>query len=552
MILLIDNYDSFTYNVYQMLGLLEPDIEIYRNDAITIAEIEKLSPQAIVISPGPGYPVNAGISVQIVQHFSGKIPILGICLGHQAIVDAFGGNILPARIPVHGKASRIHCQTNTPLFKDCTAEIEVGRYHSLIADEATLPTCLQVIANDEDGQIMALAHNLHPTYGVQFHPESILSKQGLQLFQNFLNIIKPNEQIKISPILNDASTTQTSLKPFIADIIDGKTLTEQEAYQAMNCIMDGHASDAQIGAFLTALRMKGESVEEITGFARVMREKAKKVFHQNHVIDIVGTGGDLVGTFNISTTSAFVIAGANVGVAKHGNKSVSSKSGSSDVLEILDIPLDINALQAEECINKYGLSFLFAPNFHQSMRYAATARKEIGVRSIFNILGPLANPALSDYILLGVYDESVMEKMADVLRNLDIKGAMLVHGTDGLDEVSISSETKVCEIRDKKIIKYSITPEEFGLTRRPLQEVIGGTPEENALITLNILQGKEQGAKRDIVLLNAGCALYTANATSTIQEGIELAAKTIDDGLAMQKYEELKKALHTLKQQEQQ
>ncbi|MEE0771441.1 MAG: anthranilate phosphoribosyltransferase, partial [Acutalibacteraceae bacterium] len=256
-------------------------------------------------------------------------------------------------------------------------------------------------------------------------------------------------------------------------------------------------------------------------------------------IDIVGTGGDMANTFNISTTTSFVVAGAGVKVAKHGNRSVSSKSGSADVLEQLGVNISLTPEQAAACLDQCGICFLFAQKFHGSMKFAAPSRREVGVRTVFNILGPLANPALTNYIVLGVYDEALMEPMAKVLMNLGIKGAMIVHGNDGLDEVTISSHTTVCEIQENKLIKYEITPEDYHIPIVDLNEVIGGTAEENAKITLAVLNGK-QGPQRDIVVMNAACALYTAGKASSLAEGIRLAQESIDSGNALEKLEELK------------
>ena len=309
--------------------------------------------------------------------------------------------------------------------------------------------------------------------------------------------------------------------------------------------MSGGATNAQIGSFVTALRMKGETIPEITGFARVMRQKAQPMPGCSDSIDIVGTGGDMVGTFNISTTSAFVAAGAGARVAKHGNRSVSSRSGAADVLEALGMKIAMTPDQAAQSLNTCGLSFLFAQSFHGSMRFAAAPRKEIGVRSVFNILGPLANPAQADYILLGVYDEDLMEPMARVLMNLGIKGAMLVHGNDGLDEITISNTTRVCEIRDGKLIKYDLDPRDYGMELAELSSVVGGTAQENAQITMDILQGKP-GPCRDIVLLNAGCALYTIQKAASIEEGIALAKDSIDSGKALEKLNEFKAFTHSI------
>ncbi|PWL44140.1 MAG: bifunctional glutamine amidotransferase/anthranilate phosphoribosyltransferase [Clostridiales bacterium] len=547
MILLLDNYDSFTYNLYQAIGPLCPDIQVVRNDKITIDEMEKMGLQALIVSPGPGYPSSAGISEEAIQHFSGKIPILGICLGHQAIGEAFGGKVVPAIQLMHGKASSITLLKRDPILAGLPESIEVARYHSLIIQRESLPDTLEILAEDEVGQIMAVKHKEHLTYGLQFHPESILTGCGGRMLENFLNLV-PN--LSVTPLNTPQSeippAQRNALKPYIFKAIEGENLTREEAFDAMTCIMSGGATNAQIGSFLTALRMKGETTEEITGFAQVMRKKGKNVKHDFPVIDIVGTGGDLANTFNISTTSSFVIAGAGTAVAKHGNRSVSSKSGAADVLEALGFTLSLSPDEAAQCLRECGISFLFAPAFHGSMKFAAMPRKEIGVRSVFNILGPLANPAASDYILLGVYDEALMEPMAQVLMNLGVKGAMLVHGEDGLDEISISGPTKVCEIREGKLIKYAIRPSEFGVLEGKLDEIVGGTAEENARITVDILSGKERGPRRGIVLMNAGCALYTAGAASSIGEGIEMAKKSIDSGAALEKLNALKDKTNAL------
>ncbi len=538
MILLIDNYDSFTYNLYQQIGSIYPDIKVVRNDMITLDEIEKLAPEALVISPGPGYPNEAGISVDAIKRFAGKIPILGVCLGHQSIAEAFGGKIVRALEPKHGKASMITVNNSTPLFKGMPEKIKAARYHSLIVEKASLPDCLEVIAEDEDGQIMALRHKELAVYGVQFHPESVLTDLGKSMISNFLSEIAGISGFeKVAVPLPDSE--RKALMKYIRIVSEGKDLTPAEAEDAMDIIMSGGATDAQIAGFLAFLRAKGETTDEITGFARIMRKKASIVPTSKSAVDIVGTGGDLAGSFNISTTSSFVIAGTGLNVAKHGNRSVSSKSGAADVLESLGVKISLSPAQASACIQNVGISFLFAQSFHSSMRFVGKARREMGVRTVFNILGPLANPALSDYILLGVYDPALLETMATVLMNLGVKSAMIVYG-DGLDEVSVSGETKVCELRGKKIIKYSITPEEFGLKRYPKEDIVGGTPAENAQITLNILSGKEHGAKRDIVLLNSACAIYCTGAASSIEEGLEMARDSIDSGKALAKLEKLK------------
>ena len=538
MILLIDNYDSFTYNLYQAIGVLYSDIEVVRNDEITIKEIEKLNPQAIIVSPGPCYPKDAGISVEAIRHFSGKVPILGVCLGHQSIGEAFGGKIIPATELMHGKKSTIEIDANSPIFDGLPKNIDVARYHSLIIENESLPNCLEVIAKDSIGQIMAVKHKEHKTYGVQFHPESILTEVGTNIISNFLNnIVGIKTSQTNSAVIPDSEKVE--LKPYIKNVVEGKKLSDEEAYTAMNIIMSGKATNAQIASFLTALRMRGETIDEITAFAKVMRSKMAIVKHEFPVLDIVGTGGDLSNSFNISTTSSFVIAGVGQQVAKHGNRSVSSKSGAADVLEALGVKIASTPEKAENCINNVGISFLFAQSYHSAMRFVGPTRGQIGIRTIFNILGPLSNPAKADYMVFGVYDKKLLEPLAHVLKNLGIKGAMLVYGNDCLDEISISDSTSVCEVKNSEIKSYEISPVDFGFEIAEKDAVKGGDAMENAKITLGILNGTITDARRDVVLMNAGCAIYISGKADTIADGIEMARESIDSGKALKKLNEL-------------
>lgn len=332
------------------------------------------------------------------------------------------------------------------------------------------------------------------------------------------------------------------IREAIAKLTENQDLTYSEAKAVMEEIMDGTATQGQMGGFLMALSMQGETIDEITAFATVMREKGVKIQPEREVIDIVGTGGDKVGTFNISTTAAFVVAAGGVPVAKHGNRSVSSKSGAADVLEKLGINVSLSAEQNERILNETGMCFMFAPVYHASMKYAAPVRKELGVRTVFNILGPLSNPAAATMQLLGVYDKKLGKPLAQVLANLGVTRGVAVCGEDGLDEITLTGETEVHEIRFGEITSYSITPEQYGLKRCPLEDLIGGSPEENAGITLDILTGRETGPKRDVVLLNAGMSLYLGIDGITLEEGIHMAEELIDSGAAMKKYEEFRMA----------
>lgn len=324
----------------------------------------------------------------------------------------------------------------------------------------------------------------------------------------------------------------------IYKVIKGEDLDFETAKTVMGEMMDGSATHAQMGAFLAALRMKGESIDEITASAQAMREKALHLDQVHDVMDIVGTGGDEAGTFNISTTTAFVVAAAGVPVAKHGNRSVSSKSGAADVLEKLGINIAISAEQSRKILESINLCFMFAQTYHSSMKHCAPVRREMGVRTIFNILGPLANPAGAKRQLMGVYDEKLVEPLARVLSNLGVKRGMVVHGCDGLDEATLTTRTKVCEIEDGNLKSYYLDPQELGFNYCNLEELIGGDAEENAQITRNILNGSERGAKRDVVVLNAALCLYLADKAATIQAAVPLAQDLIDSGAAFSKLEE--------------
>ncbi|MEE0439770.1 MAG: bifunctional anthranilate synthase component II/anthranilate phosphoribosyltransferase [Ruminococcus sp.] len=536
MIVLLDNYDSFTYNLYQYIGELYPDIQVIRNDVITVEGLEQLKPEALIVSPGPGYPKDAGISLEAIRHFSGKIPILGVCLGHQSIAEAFGGKIVKASVLMHGKASKIRFQKDATLFRHLPEEVPCGRYHSLIVEDASVPECLWVTARDTDGQIMGLEHKELPIYGVQFHPESILTQAGKQILINFLNTIPG---VSIPDVMQEPPAPKKALCPYSNRLIEFQNLTQQEAAEAMDIIMSGQATEAQIAEFLTALRMKGETIDEISGLALGMRAKANLVPDSKDAIDIVGTGGDLASSFNISTTASFVIAAAGVKVAKHGNRSVSSKSGAADVLECLGVKIQSTPEQAKACLDTVGVSFLFAQSYHKSMRFVAPVRGQMGVRTVFNVLGPLTNPAQTDYIVLGVYEKKLLSVMAHVLIQIGIQRAMVVYGNDRLDEVSISDSTSVAEVRDGQVLEYELTPEQMGLLRGTKEEIVGGTAQENADVTKGILNGSITGSKRNIVLLNAGCALYTIGKVASVQEGVSLAAEMIDSGKALEKLQEL-------------
>lgn len=328
------------------------------------------------------------------------------------------------------------------------------------------------------------------------------------------------------------------IREAILKLAKKENLSYEEAEAVMNEIMSGEASPVQMSSYLTALSLKGETIEEITASAAGMRAHCVKLLHEMDVLEIVGTGGDGANSFNISTTSSMVIAAGGVPVAKHGNRAASSKSGAADVLEALGVNITVSPERSAELLKKINICFLFAQNYHIAMKYVAPIRRELGIRTVFNILGPLSNPAGANMELMGVYEEALVEPLARVMANLGVNRGMVVYGQDKLDEISISAPTTVCEIRDGEFKNYVITPEQFGYTRCDKEELVGGTPAENAEITKAILSGKEQGGKRQAVCMNAGAAFYIAGKADSIEEGVKLAEELIDSGAAMKKLEE--------------
>ncbi len=324
----------------------------------------------------------------------------------------------------------------------------------------------------------------------------------------------------------------------IKKVVRKQDLTYQEAREVMDEIMSGEATEVQEASYLTAMTMKGETIDEITASAEGMRAAGLRLLHDMEVLEIVGTGGDGANSFNISTTSSMIIAAAGIPVAKHGNRAASSKSGAADCLEALGVNIDIGPARNLEILKKINICFFFAQKYHSAMKYVGPVRRELGIRTIFNILGPLTNPAGATMQLMGVFDEELVEPLAKVLQNLGVKSGMVVYGQDTLDEISVCAPTRVCEIRGDKTENYVITPEQFGYKTADKKELVGGTPEENAKITRDILTGKEKGSKREAVCMNAGAGLYIAGKVDSLEAGIRMAEELIDSGAANRKLEE--------------
>lgn len=337
------------------------------------------------------------------------------------------------------------------------------------------------------------------------------------------------------------------IKAAIAKLIDGQSLSTEQMMAVMRQIMTGEASDAQIAAFLVALRIKGETVQEITGAATVMRELSTKVaVSGEHLVDIVGTGGDGIGTFNVSTACTFVVAAAGGQVAKHGGRSVSSKSGAADLLEAAGVRLDLNPEQVGRCIESIGVGFMFAVNHHAAMKHAAGPRKDVGVRTLFNLLGPITNPAGVPNQLLGVYDKQWLRPIAEVLRDLGSNHVLVVHSADGLDEISIADETYVAELKNGEISEYTISPEQFAMSRGRLEDLTVADADESLSVVRGILSGEESSAA-DIVALNSGAAIYVAGIASSLQQGVTIAQDVLASGVAEEKLKELVEMTSTIK-----
>ena len=445
----------------------------------------------------------------------GKYPILGICYGAQYLSYTNGGKVEPAGTREYGRAHLASFCKDNVLLKGVRDGSQVWMSHG---DTITaIPENFKTIASTDKVAIAAYQVEGEQVWGVQFHPESVLTPDGRQIIVNFLQTQK--------------GAGRNMIKEAVAKLVKNEDIGYDMAKTVMDEIMSGEASDILKSAYLTALSQKGETIEEITGSAEEMRKFGRKLGADVEALEIVGTGGDGSNSFNISTTASIVISAAGVPVAKHGNRAASSKSGAADCLEALGVNITIEPEQSRKLLEEIGICFLFAQKYHTAMKYVGPIRKELGIRTIFNILGPLANPAGPVYQIMGAYDESLLPSMAKVLSNLGVKRGMVVYGQDRLDEISASAPTTVCEIDNGTFKNYVITPEEFGMERCTKEDLVGGTPQENAEITRAILNG-EKGPKRNAVLLNAAAALYVAGKADSMADGVKLAEKVIDTGLA--------------------
>ena len=541
MILMIDNYDSFVFNVEQYLKeMTDDEVITVRNDAITIDDIKKMNPSKIIFSPGPKHPKDSGICLEILNNTDelGNIPILGICLGHQAIGMNFGGEIRRLENPLHGKTSEITVLSeNSVLFKNLPKKFKVMRYHSLYVNN--IPEELEVTARSEDGVAMAVEHKSKNIFGIQFHPESIFTEYGKNMIRNFLNIeVSENLQNNKNFENSKKKGNFENMDKYLKKLQENIALTDTDFREICKIIDDKSYDIVQLGALLVLISEKSLYPESLTAFVNNILEYSTTFEDETPMIDVCGTGGDGFKTINISTAVAFILGAMGVTVAKHGNRAISSKSGSSDVLDKLGVPLEKSLATQIEKLHKKNLAFFHAPFFHKLVGEVREVRSRLGIRTVFNILGPLLHPNTKlKYQLVGLYHEPVHRLYAETLQLLGREHALVVRGNDGLDEITICDDTKIIEVKGEQILEYTISPESFGFKRAFHSEIEGGTAEENAEILKRILKGEEKSAKFDIVVLNAMFGLYTANVVDHPAKAKEMILEAIESGKVYEFYE---------------
>ena len=527
MILVIDNYDSFTFNVVQALECASnEEIKVVRNDEATVEQLAALNPSHLIVSPGPGNPTGAGVSVEAIRYFAGKVPILGICLGHQAIGEAFGAKIVQAKFIKHGIVEDIDLD-GRGVFRTIGKSAKFTRYHSLVIDEATLPADFEVTARAKDGDIMGVRHKTMPIEGVQFHPESIASQACQDLFKAFLNYRRDN--LPVSDYLHQL-------------LDEKKPLTREQASFFMENLTDGTMDEKATAAILTAMAARGlPTADEMTGCAGALLKK-KTAFPSSGtgLAEIVGTGGDGKGSFNISSLSAIVAASCGQGIAKHGNRAVSSKSGAADFFENLGIKIMAEPEKTANLVQQTGFGFLMAPVYHAAMKFAAPVRKALGIKTIFNVLGPLLNPAGAEYEVLGVYSADLMEDYARAAKALGAKRVMVIHSRDGFDEISPIEPTDVFQINeDGKEYRYVIDPAKFGISDAKADELEGGNGADNAQLAMEVLNGGGRATIKAAVGLNAGAVLYLSGKAKTLKDGYDMAVAAMSNGTTLRKLNEI-------------
>ncbi|HYV33751.1 MAG TPA: anthranilate phosphoribosyltransferase [Candidatus Limnocylindria bacterium] len=527
-ILIIDNYDSFTYNLYQLVGEILQDtgrgfvLEVKRNDEITAQEIKSSRYDKIIISPGPGNPKDIryfGVCRDVILDIAKTTPVLGVCLGMQGIAHYYGGKVIKAKQPMHGKTSIIKHDA-VGLFDGVPQRINVMRYHSLVAEKSSLPKTLEVTAETVSGsqkEIMGLKHKTYPLVGVQFHPESYATEYGKQILKNFLM---------------DKSLNLT------------KPLSFGQAYNLQASILNNQCKTDDIIGIFTALDKRNIEPQELLGFYQASKDFMQRLpGYTKNLLDTCGTGGDGLQTFNISTIAALVCASLGVKVAKHGNRASTSKCGSADVLEALGVNINLNSDQAKACLDKCGITFMFAPLYHPAFKFAKEARLRYGKRTYFNLLGPLLNPAEAGFRLIGVSDESKIPLVIEVLKQSDIRKAVIVHSKDGMDEISPAAKTIVYEVpKHGKVRQYDLNPGQFGFKGFTTKELQIDNLEQGKEVFMRVLEARGTAAQMAAVILNSAAALFAADAVESIEQGIKQAYNALHSGKALAKFKEFKEA----------
>lgn len=504
-ILFLDNIDSFTYNLVYQLRNSGHQVTVYRNTLSADVIIEKLSQMQnpiLFLSPGPGSPSQAGCMPELLKRIKGTLPIIGICLGHQAIVELYGGMIVPAGDILHGKASLIEHDSQY-MFTGLPNPLPVARYHSLKGEN--IPVELTINATFDD-IVMAVRHDQDRVCGFQFHPESILTIHGVKLLDNTiewaLGMQAAYEKVQATRQEPITDKTEFNIQPILEKLYQGQTLTTEESKTFFSLVVQGKLPPTKLATAIISMKVRGEKPNEIAGAAMALLENADPFDSPDYdFTDIVGTGGDGSNSINISTASTFVAASLGYRVAKHGNRGVSSKSGSSDVLSALGVKLNMSADVARKALDDLGVCFLFAQQYHSGFRHAAPVRQQLKTRTIFNVLGPLINPSRPKKILLGVYHTDLIAPIAETLKMLNYHHAYVVHGA-GMDEVAIHGETHVAEVKDGQIRYFNLTPADFGLETYTLKDIEGGTPEQNRDMLTDILQGNGKPAHQSAIAVN--------------------------------------------------